>query len=93
VGAPSLARPRLEAPQPAPRRPAPGCHETPSYVQSNESSVGSEMPILKVEFWIAVGLVVLLASVGAIDAQDANGAKWLLFLGILGVGAWLRKRR
>ncbi len=51
------------------------------------------MPILKVEFWIAVGLVVLLASVGAIDAQDANGAKWLLFFGILGVGAWLRKKR
>jgi hypothetical protein len=51
------------------------------------------MPILKVEFWIAIGLVVLLASVGAIDAQDANGAKWLLFLGILGVGAWLRKKR
>ena len=51
------------------------------------------MPILKVEFWIAVGLVVLLASVGAIDAQDANGAKWLLFLGVLGVGAWLRKKR
>ena len=51
------------------------------------------MPILKVEFWIAIGLVVLLAAVGAIDAQDENGAKWLLFLGILGVGAWLRKKR
>jgi hypothetical protein len=51
------------------------------------------MPILKVEFWIAIGLVVLLAAVGAIDAQDANGAKWLLFLGILSVGAWLRKKR
>lgn len=51
------------------------------------------MPILKVEFWIAVGLVVLLASVGAIDAQHANGAKWLLFVGILGLGAWLRKKR
>ena len=51
------------------------------------------MPILKVEFWIAVGLVILLASVGAIDAQDANGAKWLLFVGILGLGAWLRKKR
>jgi hypothetical protein len=51
------------------------------------------MPILKVEFWIAVGLVVLLASVGAIDAQDANGVKWLLFFGVLGVGAWLRKKR
>lgn len=50
------------------------------------------MPILKVEFWIAVGTVVLLAAVGAIDAQDANGAKWLLFIGILGVGAWLRKK-
>ena len=57
-------------------------------------STGSlTMPILKVEFWIAIGLVLLLVSVGAVDSQDANGVKWLLFFGILGVGAWLRKRR
>ena len=57
------------------------------------SDVDTLMPILKVEFWIAVGLVFLLASVGAIDAQDANGVKWLLFFGVLGIATWLRKKR
>lgn len=51
------------------------------------------MPILKVELWIAIGLVILLASVGAVDASDANGLKWVLFLGILGIGALLRKKQ
>jgi hypothetical protein len=50
------------------------------------------MPILKPEFWIAIGLVLLLGAVGAIDAQEANGLKWLFFFGLIGVGAWLRRR-
>ena len=50
------------------------------------------MPFLKVEFWIAIGLVLLLGAFGAIDAQQANGLKWLFFVGLIGVGAWLRRR-
>ena len=50
------------------------------------------MPLLKVEFWIAICLVLLLGAVGAIDAQEANGLKWLFFFGLIGVGAWLRRR-
>lgn len=49
------------------------------------------MPILKPEFCIAIGLVLLLGAVGAIDAQEANGLKWLLLFGLIGVGAWLRR--
>ena len=50
------------------------------------------MPILKPEFWIAIGLVLLLGAVEAIDAREANGLKWLFFFGLIGVGAWLRRR-